>query len=311
MMIPVVVVAGATASGKTALSIELAKRLDGEIVSCDSMQIYKGMDIGTAKPTKSEMDGIPHYMIDILNPDENFSVAEFCDMARKIISDIQKRGKLPILVGGTGLYIDSLINNIEFSEEIGKDEVREELFELAEKEGNDAVYNILLEIDPEYAEKVHKNNLKRVIRAIELYRTTGMTVTEHNRLEKTPIYNSIYFCINWDRDILYERINKRVDLMISSGLEAEAKRLYDSYGNKKLTSLQSIGYKEFFDFFEGKISLNDAIDEIKQNSRRYAKRQLTWFRRNSRIHWLSPDEHTVDNALEIITKSLTEAPPLA
>ncbi|MBQ7751776.1 MAG: tRNA (adenosine(37)-N6)-dimethylallyltransferase MiaA [Clostridia bacterium] len=301
-MIPVVIVAGATASGKTALSVELAKRLSGEIVSCDSMQIYKGMDIGTAKPTQAEMQGIPHHMLDFLEPSENFSVADFCNMAREIISDIHNRGKLPILTGGTGLYIDSLVNNIEFAEETEKSDVRDELFELAENLGKDAVYEMLLELDPEYAKIVHPNNLKRVIRAIEFYKTTGMTVTEHNKMPKTPIYNSVYFCIDWDREVLYDRINERVDEMLKMGLENEAKTLYEKYGRQKLTALSGIGYKEFFDYFDGKKELSEVVEEIKQGTRRYAKRQLTWFRRNDGIHWLTPDENMVENEIDIIKK---------
>ena len=303
-MIPVVIVAGATASGKTALSVELAKRLSGEIVSCDSMQIYKGMDIGTAKPTQAEMQGIPHHMLDFLEPSENFSVADFCNMAREIIADIHNRGKLPILTGGTGLYIDSLVNNIEFAEETEKSDVRDELFELAEKSGKDAVYEMLLELDPEYAKIVHPNNLKRVIRAIEFYKTTGMTVTEHNKMPKTPIYNSVYFCIDWDREVLYDRINDRVDEMLKMGLENEAKTLYEKYGRQKLTALSGIGYKEFFDYFDGKKELSEVVEEIKQGTRRYAKRQLTWFRRNDSIHWLTPDENMVETAIDIIKQEL-------
>ncbi|MBR4723202.1 MAG: tRNA (adenosine(37)-N6)-dimethylallyltransferase MiaA [Clostridia bacterium] len=304
-MIPIVVVAGATASGKTALSLELAKRLSGEIVSCDSMQIYKGMDIGTAKPTKSEMQGIPHHMVDILEPSQSFSVADFCAMARRIISDIAKRGKLPILAGGTGLYIDSLVNNIDFAGETGKSKIRDELFAMAEKEGKDAVYEILLKIDPEYAKIVHPNNVKRVIRAIELYKATGMTVTEHNKLPKTPIYDGVYFCIDWDRETLYNRINERVDKMIDAGLETEAKTLYDEYGRQNFTAFAGIGYKEFFDYFEGKKTLSETIEEIKQNTRRYAKRQITWFRRNDKIHWLAPDENMIENAISIIKQELS------
>jgi tRNA dimethylallyltransferase len=303
-MIPIVVVAGATASGKTALSLELAKRLSGEVVSCDSMQIYKGMDIGTAKPKKSEMQGIPHHMIDVLEPSQNFSVADFCDMSRGIISDIAKRGNLPILTGGTGLYIDSLVNNIDFAEETDKSDIRDELFTLSETEGKDAVYEILLKIDPDYAKIVHPNNVKRVIRAIELYKTTGMTVTEHNKLPKTPIYKSVYFCIDWDREILYDRINNRVDKMIDDGLENEARALYDKYGRQNFTAFAGIGYKEFFDYFEGKKTLAEVIDEIKQGTRRYAKRQLTWFRRNDKIHWIKPCENMVENAISIIKQEL-------
>lgn len=304
-MIPAVIVAGATASGKTALSIELAKRLKGEIVSCDSMQIYKGMDIGTAKPTKAEMQGIPHHMIDILEPSQSFSVAEFCDMARTKISDIANCKKLPILTGGTGLYIDSLIENIDFAEETGKPDIRNELFALSEKEGKDAVYEILLKIDPEYAKIVHPNNVKRVIRAIEFYKTTGMTVTEHNKLPKTPIYKYAYFCIAWDREVLYDRINKRVDEMIESGLCDEARTLYEKYGRANLTALSGIGYKEFFDYFEDKKSIDEVVEEIKQGTRRYAKRQLSWFRRNNKIHWLKPDSDMVENAINIIKQELS------
>ena len=304
-MIPIVVVAGATASGKTALSVELAKRLSGEIVSCDSMQIYEGMNIGTAKPQDSEKQGIPHHMMDFLEPSQSFSAADFCTMARKVIAEINARGNLPILTGGTGLYIDSLVNNIEFAEETEKSDIREKLFEMAEKLGKDAVYNMLLEIDPEYAKTVHPNNLKRVIRAIEFYKTTGMTVTEHNALTKTPIYKSVYFCIDWDRKILYERINARVDEMIENGLENEAKALYDRYGRRNFTAFSGIGYKEFFNYFEGKKTLEETVDEIKQGTRRYAKRQLSWFRRNDKIYWLTPNSDMVENAIDIIKQELS------
>lgn len=304
-MIPIVIVAGATASGKTALSIELAKRLSGEIVSCDSMQIYRGMDIGTAKPTKEEMQNIPHHMLDFLEPSQNFSAADFCAMARDIIADISRRGKLPILTGGTGLYIDSLVNNIEFAEETEKSHIRNELFKMAEKSGKEAVYKLLLKIDPDYAKMVHQNNLKRVIRAIEFYKTTGMTVTEHNAIPKTPIYKAVYFCIDWDREVLYERINARVDQMIDTGLENEVRVLYDKYGRQNFTAFSGIGYKEFFDYFDGKKSLSETVEEIKQGTRRYAKRQLTWFRRNGNIHWLTPDENMVENAISIIKQELS------
>ncbi|MBR4173395.1 MAG: tRNA (adenosine(37)-N6)-dimethylallyltransferase MiaA [Clostridia bacterium] len=305
MMIPIVVVAGATASGKTALSVELAKRLSGEIVSCDSMQIYKGMDIGTAKPKREEMQGVPHHMMDILEPSKSFSAAEFCTMARGIIADINARGKLPILAGGTGLYIDSLVNNIDFAEETDKSEIRNGLVAVYESEGADKLYEMLENIDPEYAKTVHKNNVKRVIRAIEFYKATGMTVTEHNKLPKTPIYKSVYFCIDWDRETLYSRINARVDEMIEAGLEQEAKSLYDKYGRQNFTALAGIGYKEFFDYFDGKKTIGEAVDEIKQGTRRYAKRQLTWFRRNECVHWLTPQENMVESAISIIKQELS------
>ena len=248
---------------------------------------------------------MPFQQIDILEPSENFSVADFCDTAKKIIEDIYNRGKLPILTGGTGLYIDSLIENIDFAEETGKSDIRDELFEMAEKEGKEAVYEMLLEIDPDYAKIVHPNNLKRVIRAIEFYKTTGMTVTEHTKLPKTQIYKCAYFCIDWDREVLYDRINKRVDQMIEKGLEKEARNVYEKYGRANLTALSGIGYKEFFDYFEGKKTLSEAIEEIKQGTRRYAKRQLSWFRRNDKIHWLIPNENMVKNAIDIIKQELS------
>ncbi len=304
-MISVVVVAGATASGKTALSVELAKRLSGEIVSCDSMQIYKGMDIGTAKPTQEEMQGVPHHMLDFLEPSQNFSVSDFCDMARGIIADIDRQGNLPILTGGTGLYIDSLIDNIEFAKETAKSDIKAELLNMAEVSGKEVLYELLLEIDPDYAKIVHPNNLKRVIRAIEFYKTTGMTVTEHNAVLKTPIYKSVYFCIDWDREVLYSRINARVDEMLEKGLEKEAKALYDKYGRQDFTAFSGIGYKEFFDYFEGKKTLEETVEQIKQGTRRYAKRQLSWFRRNGKIHWLLPQNDMTERAVSIIKEELS------
>jgi len=303
-MIPIIVIAGPTASGKTALSIELAKRLDGEIISCDSMQVYKGMDIGTAKPTKEEQAGIPHHLIDFLEPTDNFSVASFCAMAHSKIEEVSKREKMPILVGGTGLYIDSLINNVNFLEEKEDKEIREELTKIAETKGAEALFDMLLEIDPEYAKTTHPNNLKRVIRAIEFYKLNGMTVTEHNNIKKEPRYKSVYFCIDWDRAVLYERINQRVDMMIDDGLLDEAKMLYDKYNGQKLTALQSIGYKEFFEHFDGNKTFDEAVEEIKQGSRHYAKRQLTWFRRNENIHWLTPNDDMVERAMEIVKQEL-------
>lgn len=303
-MIPIVVIAGPTASGKTALSIELAKRLNGEIISCDSMQIYKELNIGTAKPTKEEMQGIPHHMLDFLEPEKNFSVADFCTMAHNVILDIHERGKLPILAGGTGLYIDSLVNNVDFGEESEKNEIRERLNKLLENEGKEALYELLKKVDPESAENIHPNNVKRVMRAIEFYEATGMTICEHSRLDKEPRYKSVYFCIDYDREVLYDRINRRVDIMLDTGLLEEAKSLYSKYSDKKLTSMQSIGYKEFFEYFNGEKSLDEAIEEVKMGSRRYAKRQITWFKRNQQIHWLAPGEHIADDAEKIIKESL-------
>ena len=297
--IPLIVIAGPTASGKTALSVNIAKAVGGEIVSADSMQIYKYMNIGTAKPTDSEKQGIPHHMMDFLEPTVNFSVAEYCQMAGEIIEDIDKRGKIPVIVGGTGLYIDSLVRGVDFGEEEGDSKLRGELMLLAENEGNEAVHKILAEIDPETAAKYHPNNLRRIIRAIEVYKTQGKTVSQKEKEEKISPYDTVYFCINWDRSVLYDRINRRVDMMVEEGLIEEVKDLLNRDIDPGCTSMQSIGYKEFYGYLSGESGLDEALDTIKQSSRRYAKRQLTWFRRNKEIHWLSP-ENPLDEALGVI-----------
>lgn len=283
----IIAIAGPTASGKTALSIEIAKRYGGEIVSCDSMQVYKYMNIGTAKPTKEEQSGIPHYMIDEISPDENFSVVEYAERARGYIDDILSRGKLPVLVGGTGLYLDSVINNTKFSEAESDEEYRKELYALAEKEGNEAVHKLLEEVDKEAAEKIHANNLRRVVRALEIYKTTGKTMTQVN-LESVqePLYDALIIGLNMDRELLYERINRRVDIMMEQGLETEVKNILAMGIDGNSTAMQAIGYKELTRYFDGKISKEAAIEKIKQESRRYAKRQLTWFRRNEKINWV-------------------------
>ncbi|MBQ2891091.1 MAG: tRNA (adenosine(37)-N6)-dimethylallyltransferase MiaA [Clostridia bacterium] len=283
----ILAIAGPTASGKTALSIELAKRYNGEIVSCDSMQIYKGMNIGTAKPTEEEKQGIPHYMIDIISPNDNFSVAEYVNLAREYIDDILRRGKLPILTGGTGLYLDSVINNTKFSDAKEDADYRESLYDLAGKEGNGAVHKLLEEIDPLSAEKIHENNLRRVIRALEIYKTTGKTMTQVNiESERESLYDALIIGIDMDRELLYERINKRVDIMLDHGLLDEIKALMNKGFDKSSTAFQAIGYKEFISYFEGEISFPEAVDKVKQESRRYAKRQMTWFRRNENINWI-------------------------
>lgn len=283
----IVAIAGPTASGKTALSIEIAKKYNGEIVSCDSMQIYKYMDIGTAKPTKEEQCGIPHYMIDEISPDENFSVVEYVSRARYYIDDILSRGKLPVLVGGTGLYMDSVINNTKFSEAESDEKYRASLYAMAEKEGNEAVHKLLEEVDPQSAAKIHANNIRRVIRALEIYKTTGKTMTQVN-LEsvREPVYDALIIGLNMDRELLYDRINRRVDIMMEQGLLEEVKSLLEKKINRNTTAMQAIGYKELIEYIDGKASLDEAIDKIKQESRRYAKRQLTWFRRNEKINWL-------------------------
>lgn len=291
--IKVIAVVGPTASGKTGLAVELAKEYGGEVVSADSMQVYKHMDIATAKPTKEEMQGIPHHLIDFLEPDEKFSVAKYVSLAHGVISDIYARGKLPIVCGGTGLFCDSLLNNIQFTP-TGEDlEYRNELRERAQKYGAQSLLDELAQYDPESAERLHPNNLGRIIRAMECYKLSGVTITEQNALSRTGEnpYESLYIGINYhDREVLYSRINKRVDLMMQSGLLDEAKNYLSK--EKYPTACAAIGYKEFIPYFDGEISLEQAIENLKRSTRRYAKRQLTWFRRNENINWIFGDEKT-------------------
>lgn len=299
--IPIVVVAGPTASGKTGLAIELAKRFDGEIVSADSMQIYKYMDIGTAKPTPAEREQCVHHLIDFLEPDSEFSVADYTELAHRVIADIYSRGKLPVMCGGTGLYINSVINDVEFGETQSDEELRCELQNIANAEGNEKLIEILREFDPVSAARLHPNNVRRVIRAIEFYRTTGVPISEHQEKTKMIIsrYDPVMFCIDHDREILYGRINERVDIMMSEGLCDEVRRLMDMGYSSALNSMKAIGYKELMDYFNGLCSLEEAVSAIKQNSRRYAKRQLTWFRRDGRIVMLSPERAVQTAAAEI------------
>lgn len=283
----IVCVVGPTASGKTNYAIELAQKEDGEVVSCDSMQIYRHMNIGTAKPTLDEMKGIPHHMMDFLDPGENYSVADFVKDARGCIEDILRRGKLPILCGGTGLYIDSIVNQIEFSEAETDLEYRESLWKLAKEEGADAVHCLLQQADPIAASQIHPNNVKRVIRALEIQKTTGMTKTEADSLaKKTPVYHAEMFGMELEREELYRRINLRVDMMMEQGLLEEVEKLLEMGIPETATSMQAIGYKELVGYFNGSMSLQEAVEKIKQESRRYAKRQLSWFRRNKKIIWI-------------------------
>ncbi len=281
-------VIGPTASGKTKYAIEIAKKLDGEVVSCDSMQIYKHMDIGTAKPSKEEMQGIPHHMIDIAEPWENYSVAKFVQNARLCIDDIVARGKSPILCGGTGLYFDSVIKNIDFTDNESDPEYRRQLQQAADENGSGYVHDMLRKVDPKSADAIHPNNLKRVIRALEIYKTTGYTKTELDRRSvRDTIYDAEIYGLERPRDELYERINRRVDIMFAGGLLDEAKHLLESGISRDATSMQAIGYKELIEYFDGYCTLAEASDKIKQKSRRYAKRQLTWFKRNKDIIWLN------------------------
>ncbi len=285
--IRVVAIVGPTASGKTALSVELAKRLGGEIISVDSMQIYRDMNIGTAKVTEAEASGVPHHLVSFVSPCESFSCADYASLAREKIKEITERGSVPILCGGTGLYLDSVLTENEFSE-AGKDSAcREELM----RKSPDELYEELLAVDRDAAEKTHKNNVKRVVRALEIYYTTGVTKTDWDRRsrEKESRYDAVIIGLDFkDRETLYERINRRVDLMVEGGLVSEVKSL-DSESFRAGTASAGIGYKEILRYLDGKTNLSEAVEEIKRNSRNYAKRQLTWFRRNKNIRWIYPD----------------------
>lgn len=307
--IKVISIVGPTASGKTKLAVKLAQKFNGEIVSADSMQIYKGMQIATAKPTVVEKEGIKHHLIDFVSPDETYSVAMFVKDASRCIADINSRGKLPFIVGGTGLYVDSLLNNIAFSDEQRDEKLSLELYKIFEEQGIDILLEMLSEFDIESAIRLKaERNPKRIIRAIEFYKTTGITITEQNeksRLVKSP-YSPIKIGINFkDRARLYERINKRVDLMLENGLLDEAK---DVLSNKlSFTSVKAIGYKELMPYFKGEKTLSECVEKLKMETRRYAKRQITWFKRDMNINWLYSDEYNsfeelLVQAIEIIKK---------
>lgn len=305
--IPIIVVAGATASGKTALAIDLAAKFNSEIISADSMQIYSRMNIGTAKPTREEMNGIVHHMIDIAEPEDSFSVADFCRMAHNIAEDIYKRGKNIVVVGGTGLYIDSFVRDIDFDEEDSDAELRKELAERAEKEGAETLLRELAEFDKVSAEKLHPNNVKRIIRAIEFYHIHKIPISEHQETtkHKESRYRVLYMMINHPREVLKSRIDRRVDIMLESGLEDEARRLYEMRERLSKTAAQAIGYKEIFGYFDGSMSRDEAAEELKLRTRQYAKRQLTWFRRNKDMHCLNP-ENAFAEAAALTEKFLNE-----
>ena len=290
--INVLVIVGPTASGKTKLSIELAKVFDGEIISADSMQIYKQMNIGTAKPTPSELKEVPHHLVDFLNVNETFSVADYVYLAKNKIIDINLRNKLPIICGGTGLYVDSLINNVNFQKENSNLLIREKLNEIYQNHGIEPLLKRLSSIDKESFFRIHPSNVKRIIRAIEIYETTGITMTEQIKNSKAieSPYNPIFIGLDFkNRDILYSRINKRVDLMIENGLLDEAQKILN--GNCSATAKEAICYKEFIPFFNGECTLDCAIENLKRATRRYAKRQRTWFKKNTRINWVFVDEY--------------------
>ena len=305
----IICVVGPTASGKTAMAVELAKQYNGEVLSCDSMQLYRHMDIGTAKPTQAEMEGIPHHMIDVLEPDEAFSMGRYVEMAEPVLQDILARGKTCIVCGGTGLYVDSLIAGRTFAPypETGR---RQELEALAEEKGIEAVIALLREFDPVSAETLHPGNKRRIIRAAEVYLETGKTITQHNLETQAipPKYDPIWIGLDFThRTELYSRIDRRVDLMIEQGLLDEIQSLLARGVPASATSLQAIGYKEPMAALRGEMTMEEAVEKIKQESRRYAKRQLTWFRRNERIHWLFREEETGfgpvwENARQILSR---------
>ena len=289
-MNPIVCLAGPTASGKTALAVELAQALDGEVVSCDSMQVYKRMDIGTAKPCKEERQGIPHHMIDVAQPEEDYSVSRYCREATPIVEDIVARGKVAIIAGGTGLYMDSLIRGNDFAP-FPSTGVRQRLEQQADQEGMEAMKAWLSRVDPEAAERIQDR--KRLLRALEVYLETGETITEHNRRtqEQPPRFTPVWLALDDEnRQTLYDRIDQRVTIMLQRGLIEEIQGLLSSGVPESATAMQAIGYKEFVGALEGKCTVEEAADQVRQSSRRYAKRQLTWFRRNKAVHWLIRQE---------------------
>lgn len=302
----VIVIAGPTASGKTGLAVEFALKCNGEIVSADSMQIYRGMDIGTAKPTMEERKGIPHHMLDVVDPDEEFSVAQFQQMAKVCIKDILRRGKVPIVAGGTGLYINSLVYNITFSETIADWDYREHLQKIALEQGPLVLHEMLQRVDPKSAGRIHPNNVKRVIRALEVFETTGKPISEHQEESRKikPEYDYRIFGLEVDRDILYRRIEKRTDQMIENGLYEEVEGLLKKGYSPDLVSLQGIGYKEIIMCIQGKCSLDEAIYNIKLGTKHLAKRQMTWFRKTEGLRWINANEPDTWAMLKILSDAL-------
>lgn len=289
----ILVIVGPTASGKTRMAVELSQRHNGEVISADSMQIYRTMDIGTAKPTKEEKGGIPHHMIDVADPEEDFSVARYVEMAARCVDDVLERGKLPIVAGGTGLYIDSLLSGRTFAPFSPDSALRGELERELEEKGGQAMLEALAQVDPEAAQRLHPNDHKRIIRALEVYRSTGKTITQHNRETQAipPRYNALTIGLAFqDRQAMWRRIDQRVDEMVAAGLEDEVRRLLTSGISPKCTAMQAIGYKEFTQALSGEMTWQEAADVVKLRSRQYAKRQLTWFGRNPNTRWVRWDD---------------------
>ncbi len=302
-----IVVVGPTASGKTSLGIYISKKFSGEVISADSMQIYKGMSISTAKPTAEETEGVPHHLIDFLDITEKYSVSDYCRDAGKVFDDITERGKLPVIVGGTGLYIDSFLTNTKFMDDGFSQEIRDALQKEADEKGIEALYNELKKIDPVAAEKIHPNNKVRVLRALEVYRATGETITRQAELSRNeasdiePLYIGITYS---DREKLYDRINKRVDIMLENGLIEEAKAVFSS--DYSVTAFNSIGCKEIKPYLDREKTLEECIDTLKKSTRHYAKRQLTWFKRNDKINWVYPDTVSKDDFYKNIDKLIND-----
>ncbi len=297
-----IVIAGPTACGKTAVSVRLAELIDGEIISADSMQVYRGMNIGTAKITPEEMHGIPHYLIDEFDPDEDFNVAIFQQLAKKYMECIHKKGKMPIVAGGTGFYINALVFDNDFSQPQAENSIREELYRLAEEKGIEYMHKMLENIDPDSAKAIHMNNLKKVIRAIEFYKINGRCISAHNVAERQrrERYNTKIFVLNMDRKRLYERIEKRIDIMLEQGLLDEVEGLLKKY-SPQLVSMQGLGYKEFVPYFNGECSLDESVGNLKTATRHFAKRQLTWFKnRCPQAIYVDMDKFDTENAAKFI-----------
>ena len=307
---PLVILTGPTAVGKSDLSIKLAKQINGEIISADSMQVYRGMDIGSAKTRPEEMQGIRHYLIDELAPKEPFHVVKFQELAKKYMKEIWRRGKTPILVGGTGFYIQAVLYDIDFTENGEDDSYRRELERIAVEKGADFLHQMLITVDPQAAMQIHANNIKRVIRALEFYHETGTQISQHNEQERQKVspYNAAYFVLNDDRSAIYQRINRRVDLMMEAGLVEEVERLRKSGCTRDMVSMQGLGYKEILDYLEGICPLEEAVYTIKRDTRHFAKRQLTWFKRERDVIWVQRDvwEQNENAMLEFMLRTLEE-----
>ena len=303
---PLIVLTGPTAVGKTKLSIALAKAVGGEIISADSMQVYKYMDIGSAKITKEEMQGVKHYLVDELYPDEEFNIYKFKQMAKAAMEEIYAEGKIPIIVGGTGFYIQSVIYDVEFDDNENDYTYRNELEELVKEKGCEYVHGLLKEVDPEAAESIHMNNSKRVIRALEFFHQTGKKISEHNEEQKAKEspYDFRYFVLNRDRDVIYDRINKRIDIMIDNGLVDEVDMLLKKGYSRDLVSMQGLGYKEIASYLQGEMSLEEAIYILKRDTRHFAKRQLTWFRREQDVIWM--DYEVYHNDIMLMGDKMTD-----